>query len=100
MRMIDHCGHPDEKRIVKLKHCLITKNSSYTQSVESPKRSKCCVRTTGLLTSAKDSNMAGKSRFENDLREQFSALTTTVALSTACSKTTSTSFSEYFHVCG
>ena len=58
-----HCGHPDEKCIMKLKHCLLTKNSSYTTLGKYSNLSKCCACAMGLLTSAE---MTEELQFEND----------------------------------
>ena len=93
--------HPDEKRIVKLQHCLFSKNSSCTRW-RNPRNA---------MHAQQDSLLAliwlikGDSKTIDD--HNFPRSTMTVASSTACFKTTSSTpcfkttlpgFSKYFHV--
>ena len=93
VQMLDRCGHPDEKCIVKLKHCTFIKNSSYT-TCGNPRKA-IHMQHDSLLP-----RIWPRSRDSKTIDDQnFVWSYTTIALSTACCKTISTSFSAYFHIC-
>ena len=86
MRMIDRSGHPNEKHIVKLKHCSLTKNGCYTR----------CRNTWDALLKQQDSSLPliwlRNSHWKTIDDRNFLPSKMTVASSTALFETTSTSF--------
>ena len=90
MRMIDRSGHPNEKHIVKLKHCSLTKNGCYTR----------CRNTWDAILMQQDSSLPliwlRNSHWKTIDDRDFLSSKMTVASSSALSETTSTSFLRIF----
>ena len=94
VRMIDHSSHPDEKRIVKFKHGLFTKNNSY-RSCANPGYAFCMHSDSSLP------QIWPRKRNSKPITIAiFLVSKVTVTSSTEWTKTTSTIFSKHFHIYG